>query len=170
MTFQQLSSQGLIQEFYERHRPWLHSWLSKKTGSTFDAADLTHDTFIRVLLQDNAQEIVEPRAYLTRIAHGIMVNFLRRREIEHAYLNAMLNLGHGQEMAVPSPEEYMLHLEKLVTIDRMLDGLPIKARKAFLLHKLNGMTYPEIAEELGMSVISIKKYIARALLHCAQAR
>lgn len=170
MTVQQISSRGLIEKFYECHRPWLQSWLSKKTGSNFDAADLTHDTFIRVLLQDNAHDIVEPRAYLTRIAHGIMVNFLRRRDIEHAYLNAMLSLGQGQEAAMPSPEEYLLNLEKLVAIDRMLDGLPIKVRKAFLLHKLNGMTYPEIAAEFGMSVISIKKYIARALLHCAQAK
>jgi len=36
-----------------------------------------------------------------------------------------------------------------------------------LMHKLDGLTYPEIAEEMGMSVISIKKYIARALIHCA---
>ncbi len=170
MTSSELLQQNLVEEFYHRHRPWLQAWLSKKTGSSFDAADLTHDTFIRVLSQDNAAAIIEPRAYLTRIAHGIMVNFLRRRDIEHAYLNAMLSLGQGQEIAVPSPEEYLLQLEKLVAIDRMLDGLPVKVRKAFLLHKLNGMTYPEIAVEFGMSVISIKKYIARALLHCAQAR
>ncbi|MCB5184763.1 sigma-70 family RNA polymerase sigma factor [Methylobacillus gramineus] len=170
MSSSQLLQQGLIQEFYQRHRPWLHAWLSKKTGSSVDAADLTHDTFIRLLVQGNAQEIVEPRAYLTRIAHGIMVNFLRRRDIEQAYLNAMVSLGSGLEVAVPSPEEYLLNLEKLVAIDRMLDGLPIKVRKAFLMHKLNGMTYPEIAADLGMSVISIKKYIARALLHCAQLK
>lgn len=169
MITQQITSQQLVQEFYEHHRPWLHAWLSRKIGSSFDAADLTHDTFLRVLLQDNARGIVEPRAYLTRIAHGIMVNFLRRRDIERAYLNAMIDLGYGQEALMPSPEEYLLNLEKLVAIDSMLEGLPVKVRKAFLLHKLNGMTYPEIAAEFGMSVISIKKYIARALLHCAQA-
>ncbi|SNR74808.1 RNA polymerase sigma-70 factor, ECF subfamily [Methylobacillus rhizosphaerae] len=170
MSMNQLSQQGLIQDFYERHRAWLQSWLSRKTGSSADGADLTHDTFIRVLSQENAQQIVEPRAYLTHIAHGLMVNLLRRREIEHAYLSAMVSLGYGQEMATPSPEDYLLTLEKLLVVDQMLDGLPVKVRQAFLMHKLNGMTYPEIAAEMGMSVISIKKYIARALLQCAQVK
>ena len=56
-------------------------------------------------------------------------------------------------------------MEKLAMIDRMLDGLPVKVKQAFLMHKLQEMTYPEIAAEMGMSTVSIKKYIARAMLH-----
>ncbi|CAG0996655.1 putative RNA polymerase sigma factor FecI [Methylophilaceae bacterium] len=160
----------LVQDFYKSHKSWLHSWLSKKVGSSFDAADLTHDTFMRVLLKDDTEQIVEPRAYLTRIAHGLMVNFLRRRDLENAYIAALESLGESREKMFPCPESYLLNLEKLVAIDRMLDGLPVKVRTAFLMHKINGSSCAEIAEELGMSVISIKKYIARALIHCASER
>lgn len=161
---------ALVGEFYVEHNFWLHKWLSKKVGSTFDAADLTQDTFMRLLSKVETEQIVEPRAYLTKIAHGLMVNFLRRRDMEAAYIAAMINFGESQEKLFPCTESYLINLEKLVTIDQMLDGLPSKVRKAFLMHKLDGLTYPEIAEEMGMSVISIKKYIARALVHCATER
>ena len=65
---------------YESHNLWLTSWLSKKLGCRTDATDLAHDTFLRVLSRQNLQDIVEPRAYLTTIAHGLMVNHLRRRD------------------------------------------------------------------------------------------
>ena len=48
----------------------------------------------------------------------------------------------------------------------MLDGLSRKARAAFLLSQLEGLTYAEIAERLMVSVSSVKKYVARATEHC----
>lgn len=156
-----------VQSYYEDHRPWLLSWLSKKTGSSVDAADLTQDTFVRVLQKDDTAQVAEPRAYLTRIAHGIMVNFFRRRDIEHAYLQSLAALVASRQMVAPSEETRALQLEQLVAIDRMLHGLPPRVRAAFLMHRLEGMRYADIAADMGLSVISIKKYIARAVLHCA---
>jgi RNA polymerase sigma-70 factor (ECF subfamily) len=161
---------AVAHDFYIKHNSWLYKWLCKKLGSSFDAADITQDTFLRLLAKNDTEKIKEPRAYLTTIAHGLMVNFLRRRDMEAAYIAALTSLGESQEKLFPCPESYLLNLEKLISIDTMLDGLPVKVRTAFLMHKLDGLTYPEIAEEMGMSVISIKKYIAKALIHCASER
>lgn len=150
---------------YHSHQSWVYSWLCKKLGSTQDASDLTQDTFVKLLQKTEQISIAEPRAYLTTIAHGLMVNHLRRRDIERA-LNLALSL-HNQENISACPETYFLMLEKLITIDAMLDGLPANVREAFLLHKLDGLGYAEIAENMRLSVSSIKKYIAKALLHCA---
>ena len=48
----------------------------------------------------------------------------------------------------------------------MLDGLNVKAREAFLLSQLEGLTYADIASRLAVSVSSVKKYIAKATEHC----
>jgi len=48
----------------------------------------------------------------------------------------------------------------------MLDTLPAKPRSAFLLHRLEGWSYGEIAAELGVSSSMVKQYVARALAHC----
>lgn len=161
---------SLAQDFYIQHNSWLYQWICKKVGSSFDAADLTQDTFTRLLSKNDAEQILEPRAYLTRIAHGLMVNFLRRRDLENAYLAALAALGGSQAGHENlTPETYLLTLEKIVALDRLLNGLPARARAAFLLHRIEGMAYAEIAQELGVTVSSVKKYIARALLHCAVA-
>ncbi|MNJ69247.1 putative RNA polymerase sigma factor FecI [compost metagenome] len=48
----------------------------------------------------------------------------------------------------------------------MLDRLPHKARRAFLMSQLQGMTYAAIAAELEVSERMVKKYMAQAMLHC----
>ncbi|EPW6054432.1 RNA polymerase sigma factor FecI, partial [Shigella sonnei] len=50
--------------------------------------------------------------------------------------------------------------------DSMLDGLNGKTREAFLLSQLDGLTYSEIAHKLGVSISSVKKYVAKAVEHC----
>jgi RNA polymerase sigma-70 factor (ECF subfamily) len=50
-----------------------------------------------------------------------------------------------------------------------LDGLPPKARSAFLLSQLDGLTYPEIAQRLEVSLSSVQQYMVRAMTACYAA-
>lgn len=152
-----------IAELYLAHNSWLLSWLRKKLGCSLDAADLMQDTFSRLLQKDDINEIHEPRAYLTTIAHGLMVNHLRRRDIERAYLET---LADTPEVEAPSPEDLNIVIETLTKIDEMLDGLPAHVRNAFLWCQLEGLTHAQIATKLSVSVSSVRQYIAKALLHC----
>jgi RNA polymerase sigma-70 factor (ECF subfamily) len=92
-----------------------------------------------------------------------MVNHIRRREIERSYL---LEISQLPEYHTQSAETRAMALDILIQIDTMLDGLPIKVRSAFLLSQLEGLTHAEIAAELGVSVASVRLYIAKALTHC----
>lgn len=148
---------------YRDHRGWLQGWLRKRLGNACDAADLTQDTFVRVLMREPSQELRNPRAFLGTIAHGLMVNLLRRRDLEAAYLDALASQGLAHE---PSPEARALALEALMEIDAMLDGLPPKVRQAFLLVQLEGLEHAEVARRLGVSVSSVRQYLARAMQNC----
>lgn len=153
-----------VAELYADHHSWLHAWLRRKLGCTHQAADLVHDTFIEALVSPSLDDIREPRAWLATVARRIMVNQLRRRTLERAYLDALAS--HPEALA-PSPEEQALIVEALCEIDALLDGLPAKARQAFLLSQLEGLTYAEIAGRLGVSLSMVKKYMLRATLHLA---
>jgi RNA polymerase sigma factor (sigma-70 family) len=148
---------------YSGHHGWLLGWLRKKLGCADQAADLAHDTFVRVIAGRDASSIREPRAYLGTIARSLLVNYWRRLEIERAYLAAVA----AQPLAsAPSPEERALLLETLCQVDAMLARLPVKVRSAFLLAQIDGLRYAEIAVKLGVSERTIKKYMARAMLQC----
>ncbi|CAA2110345.1 sigma-70 family RNA polymerase sigma factor [Variovorax paradoxus] len=148
---------------YSEHHGWLQGWLRKKLGNAFDAADLAQDTFVRVLRAPGLDRVEEPRAYLTTVARNLLINHVRRRAIERAYLDALALLP---EPAAPSPEARLMVLETLVEIDRRLSGLPAQAKQAFLLAQLEGLGQAEIAAELGISVSTVKRHLAKAAMRC----
>ena len=155
-----------VAELYESHHGWLHAWLRRKLGCTHNAADLAQDTFVRVLARADLPDIREPRAYLVTIAGGLVANHWRRQALEQAYLEA---LATQPEPVAPSPETRQLTIETLEEVARLLEGLPPRVREIFLLSQLDGLTYPHIAEQLGITVNVVQKAMTRAVAHCYRA-
>lgn len=162
---------NVIGQLYRGHHQWLVAWLRRRLGCPHHAADLAHDTFSRVLVRRDALVLrTEPgggKALLSTIAHGLMVDHLRRAALERAFLEALALLPEAQ---VPSVEEQLIVFETLVEMDRLLHDLPTKVRQAFLLSQLDGLTYAEIAAELGVSASSVQQYMTRAFAACYAAQ
>lgn len=162
-----LSHSKDIHGLYSDHQRWLRGWLRSRLGCSETAADLTQDTFLRVLLRErDCVRIREPRAYLTHIARALVINHWRRRDIEQAYLQALAQLP---EPETPSPEHQQLILETLYEIETALDRLPLDVKQAFLLAQMEGIKYRVIAARLAVSEITVKRYIKRALVQCLLA-
>ena len=152
-----------VAALYSNHHGWLLGWLCKKLGNAFDAADLTQDTFTRILASRDVSSLQEPRAYLTTVAKGLVVNWYQRQALERAYLEALAALPEQQ---APSVEQRFIILETLYEIDAMLDALPPKVKRAFLLSQIEGLKYEDIAQQLNVSLITVKRYMKQAFLHC----
>jgi len=160
------SSSDAITELYRDHHGWLRGWLRRRLGCTERAADFAHDTFLRLLTRPEPVGMREPRAYLSTIAHGLLVNHWRRQALEQAYLE---ELAARPEALAPSEEERHLIIETLQRVARLIDGLPARDREIFLLSQLDGLTYPVIAERLGLSLNVVQKAMVRATAHCYKA-
>ncbi len=118
---------------------------------------------MRLLKSDAAATLREPKDFLVTVAKRVMVDLFRRRTLERAYLEMLALIPEGY---APSPEQRQSLLESLQQIDAMLDGLGPKVKQAFLLSQLEGLGYADIAARLGVSVSSVKKYMAKATEHC----
>lgn len=156
-----------IESLYTEHHGWLRTWLRRRLGNAFDAADLAHDTYLRILKSGRVPEPHQSRQHLAQIAKCLVIDLHRRRQIETAYLDAIAHLPPAH---APSEETRALTVQALIEIDLILNGMPAKVREALLLCRLDGLSYTEIAARLGVSVSSVKKYIATALLACYQAQ
>lgn len=153
-----------LHDLYRDHRGWLEGWLSRRLSNGCDAADLSQDTFLRVLASSQRiADLQEPRAYLLTVGKRLLSNFYQRRSLEQAYLAALASIP---EECVPSPEQRWLLLETLQALDELLDGLPRAVRRAFLWSQLEGLNYLQIAERLQVSERTIKRYMAQAYEHC----
>ncbi|WP_394352276.1 RNA polymerase sigma factor [Metapseudomonas otitidis] len=157
------TNQELAGALYRDHRAWLLGWLRRSLDNHHRAEDLSQDTFVRLLGKPDLGQVREPRALLTTIARGLLVDHFRRSALERAYLEA---LEHLPEPTQPSLEEQALMLESLREIDRLLGSLSAKARAAFLHNRLDGLGHAEIAQRLGVSVPRVRQYLAQGLRQC----
>lgn len=160
-----VSAESSVDNLYREHQPWLRQWLRRKVGCAETAADLAQDTFLRIITKPYFFEsALNARAFLSKVANGLCIDLWRRQQIEQAWLET---LACRPQLEVPSPEVQLLMIEALCRVDAMLCNLPEKVATAFLLAQVEGLTYREIALQLGVSERMIKKYMAQAMLHCA---
>lgn len=152
-----------LAELYTDHQGWLHAWLRKKLGCTHLAADLSQDTFVRLMVKQEPVVMQEPRAYLLTVAQRVLSNYWRREKIERAYALTLLQIA---EATTPSPEERAILIETLMAIDQLLNGLPLPVKRAFLYSQLDGLGHAQIAELLGVSVTTVKRYLVKAGVQC----
>lgn len=158
--------QQRIESLYVDHHGWLLAWLRRKLGCAHHAADVTHDTFLRIIASRDALfGIQEPRAYLTTAAKRLLVDRSRRQLIEQAYLREMALIAQDLP-GHPSPDEILMAVQALEQISAALQGVSLRAREAFLRHYLDGQTHATVAAELGVSKRMVQKYLTQALLHC----
>jgi RNA polymerase sigma-70 factor (ECF subfamily) len=153
-----------VQRIYEQHHSWLHGWLKGRLANTCDAADVAHDTFVRILGSANAAQIREPKDYLVTVARGLVIDRYRRRAIEQAYLQS---LASRPEPTVISEEDKALIIETLCAVDKTLANLGPRAYRIFMLSQIEGLTYQQIAEQLRVSLTTVKKHMIRAFTECA---
>lgn len=156
------AAQESVRLLYCDHHRWLQAWLRRKLGGADEAADLAQDAFVRLMAPRMAPVLAglqEPRAFLTTIARGLVVDHFRRADLERAYLADLAALPAALQ---PSPEARLQAVQGLQALDAMLAGLTPKTRAAWLYSRLDGMAHAEIAALLQVSVPRVRQYLANA--------
>jgi len=149
---------------YREHHGWLVQMLRRRlAGNADNAADLAHDTFERVMRSESRAAFAEPRGFLTTVAKRLLIDQSRRRAIEQAYLET---LAARSEDVAPSPETHALVVEALDAVCRMMEQLPARVRRVFVLAQVEGLPYLDVARELGISVAAVQRDMIKAWEHC----
>jgi RNA polymerase sigma-70 factor (ECF subfamily) len=165
MSGTDVSHRNNVGGLFRAHYPWLCARLRRHSGTGFSVEDIAAETFVQLLESPGLTPIREPRALLTTIAHRLIYQLWRRRDLEHQHLD---QLHHIDPPHVKSPEELVQLSQALQGLDRTLERLPGKVRATFLLSRIDGLTYPQIAAELGISQRSVSVYMTRSQALCAQ--
>lgn len=166
MSSNESPAQPSVHALYSDHHGWLIGWLRRRLGHAGDAADLAHDTFLRLLVRPMASSVnsvAQARGYLRTVADGLCIDLWRRRQVEQAWFDTLSVLP---EAVAPSPESQLIVIETLMQVGTMLSQLPQKAATAFVMAQVDGAKYRDIATELDVSERMVKRYIARGMLEC----
>lgn len=153
----------VLHQLFGDHHGWLLSRLRARLGCREEAADMAAETFAQVVAAPDPQAIQEPRALLTTIAKRLVFASWRRRDLERAYLEVLAQQPCGH---APSAEEQAQAIQALSVLDHLLDGLSPMGRSAFLYSQLDGLTYAQIGQRLGISAPRVHQYVVKALGLC----
>ncbi|EOR07596.1 sigma-70 family RNA polymerase sigma factor [Acinetobacter genomosp. 15BJ] len=152
-----------INTLYRQHHSWLYQWLKRRLNHSEDAADLAHDTFIRILKRKDQLYFDQPRALLTTVAKGILINWYQRKSIEKAYLEALSSRPEYDEI---SPEQKISAIESLCLINQLLNQMPKRQQQVFIWSQLEGLTQQEIASRLNISTRTVMRDVVAVLTQC----
>lgn len=135
------------------------------------AADLTHETYLRLYQSINNNPPDNARALAFRIAVNLAIDYqrkvtVRNRHISDVALDSFAETVPGSSAV--EPVHILMARQRFGVLQAALDELPSDCRTAFLLNGIDGLTYSEIAERLGISKNTVGRLLARAVAHCAQ--
>ena len=160
----------LLETLVTSQRNALVRFLSRKLGSIDDAHEIAQDAFMRLHRLEHADDLDNARAYLFQVASNMAIDQLRRRRLHARYLEdegARLHDDTGHQDH-GTPEALVAARQQLGLVYRANESLPLRCRQALMLHRVRGLSYAEIAREMGVSVSSVEKYILEALKHCRE--
>lgn len=140
-----------------------------RLGPQAEVEDLLQELFVKVR-EAGDEEVLNPPAYLYRLAHNLMLDRLRtdrRRGAREAEWRRTHHVSVGALDVVDAPdaEASAIARQRLEKIATALASLAPQTQEVFRLHKFEGLTHAETAARLGISRSSVEKHISLALRH-----
>lgn len=156
-----MDGDDIVDRMYRRHGATMTRSLARGLRRRDDAADLMHGLFVKFLNRARSGPIDTPAAYLHRMAANDLVSAARRDCREHSMAEALLD----SQNAGFDPHVQLESRDLLQRIDAALGRLKPRTRQIFLAHRLEGLSYGEIAAQHGLSVKGVEKQMSKALAH-----
>ena len=169
LTEQEIASQlQRLEKAFRKHDSMLIGWLAGKLGDPDTARDVAQDAYLRVWRFAHRIEIENPQALLFKTAANLAANEFRaqkRFRARHTDQSAQDDHDHIQDLPseAPTPEQASCARSDVEISMTAIENLPEKVRRAFIMNRFQEMSYREIADELGVSVSSVEKYMITAL-------
>ena len=156
-----------VERLYRSEAPRLRRFFRVRLGRDADAGDLVQEAFVRLAGRRKQDTLRNGAAYLQRIARNMVVDCLRHA----AGRPPLVPLDPmDAEMAVAADQTDALEAAELMeAYEAAVGALPARTREVFLLHRVAGLRYGEIADRLTISVRTVEWHIAEALLRIRRA-
>ncbi len=143
------------------HQKDLMQFLTYKVRCAEAAADLTQETYLRIVHHPDVGNIDNMRAYLFRIANNLALDYLRS-QTRHTQRDAG-PVTDDMLCQKPEPDALLSDHQQLAFLEQIIYGLPPKCRAVFLMSRVEGKSYTEISNELGISPRTVESHMRKAL-------
>lgn len=158
-----MDSVATFTNLYQRHFGELRAFILRRVGCHELAAELTNETFIRILSYQSPDLIENQRAFLYRIAGNLAIDHHRSCRERTESLD---DIGENEHPVsdLHDPARVVCARQTLEQLRLAVDTLPLQCRRAFIMFKFEGQSHAEIAAEFGVTRNAVEKLLIRALV------
>ncbi|NML08053.1 sigma-70 family RNA polymerase sigma factor [Sphingomonas sp. G-3-2-10] len=151
-----------LEMIYRDERHALVRFITRYRSNAEDAGDVAQEAFLRLAQSERTrtEPIARPGAFLRQIAR----NLLRDRAKSAAGRGEVLSVPFDEQAISAANEVARLEArDSLARVEAVMRRMKPMTREIFMAHRLDGLSYGEIAERTGMSISGIEKQMAKAM-------
>lgn len=168
-----LYSKGNNQAFdilLERYKDKLYSYIYFVIRNEEQTEDLFQETFVKAIVtiqQGRYSADGKFGAWLTRIAHNLVIDFFRQERNENVVSNdeVEIDLFNNANLSDDTIETQMVNEQVLCDVRRLMDFLPENQREVVYMRFYQDLSFKEIAEITGVSINTSLGRMRYALLN-----
>lgn len=160
-----------VGQMYWAARDQLIRFLLLRTGNRGLAEDIAQSAYLRLLSKADALADDNLRSLLFITARNISLDVQRQSKRTRYIideLDGQDGIADRVASTAPDAERSMIAREHIEIIRTLIAELPPKCRYAFVAYKFDERDYRDIADEMGVSESMVRKYVIRAVSHCAK--
>ena len=147
---------------YELYSHKLFSFVSRILKNEAEADDIVQEVFVKIWeSRDKLDDHKLLNSYIFTIAYNNSIDLIRKRISNNKYLEHLKNSSVIN--FTPTIISQIEFDELNNQAEKLIAKLPERQKQVFLLHKKEGLTYPEIAGQLGISKNTVENHMAKAL-------
>lgn len=137
--------------------------IARITRDPAGAEDVLQSAYLRAMeYRAGARPILNTDAFVARTAVNLAIDERRRRKRRDEDVVVADHVEVSDNL--PLQDEVLQARERLTRLKAGLQRLSPRTQEVFLLHRLEGLKYREIADRLGISVSAVEKHVAKAAL------
>ena len=155
---QDVCQEQIYNSIYEAHGQSLWNFAYYKCGNSDDASDLVQEAFVKLWKNCAKVSPGKARSFLYTVANNSFLNAIAHKKVVLNYRSAQ-----SQGVNKQSPEFLMEEQQYGQRLNAAINKLTEAQRTAFLMNRIDGKKYRQIAEELDISVKAVEKRISQAL-------
>lgn len=140
------------------YRELIGTW-AKGNTRPHDAEDAAQEAATR-MLSDAPSAVLNPEGYLYRATQNRLINEIRRQSRHDAI--PLEALADDEHPLLLDPDADLRAQQLAQALEQALARLPLKQRQAFIYHRLEGYTQPEIAQRMGVALNTVERYLMDA--------
>lgn len=153
-----ICDQSLFERFYKKHAKDLHDFLYYKFGERLNPEDKVQEAFIKVWQNCSTITPDKAKSFLFTTANNLMLNAFAHEKVVLKYNQQPQKISTNE-----SPEFVLQEKEYHEKLQRALANLTEPQRVAFLMNRVEGKRFKEIASILNISTKAVEKRIYGAL-------